>query len=120
MKPIGWRAWYRGGLVFDSKTTQWEDLPKVGVTCMCIFMDVIGPNGLHAREILTGKRRYFKAQGTLQEFYKGTLWQEKTILDTYDTTKECIKEGVWDDDESYARALAAASSAIYTDGDDLR
>lgn len=39
MDVVGWRAWYRGGRVYDSKTTAWADLPDDGVIQIYLFMD---------------------------------------------------------------------------------
>jgi len=37
-KVTGWRAWYAGGKVYDSKATAaWGDLPKVGMIGVCVY-----------------------------------------------------------------------------------
>ena len=39
MNVTGWRAWYVGGRVYDSKTTAWADLPDDGVIQIYLYMD---------------------------------------------------------------------------------
>jgi hypothetical protein len=33
----GWRIWYDDGRSFSSKDTEWENLPKDGVTHFCLY-----------------------------------------------------------------------------------
>jgi len=39
LRVMGWRAWYVGGRVYDSKTTAWADLPDDGVIQVYLYMD---------------------------------------------------------------------------------
>ena len=106
MKILGWKAWYTQNRVYSSTETTWENLPKKGVLFVVVFY------ATGSREILNGVRRYFQATGSSgNKFIKGSLWQQKTLLDTYETSDAEIKEGVWDDDETVARIAKEASEA---------
>lgn len=100
---VGWVAWYTDRRTFYSDAVSWRDLPKQGVLAVVTFFE----DG--TREIISGVRRYFRADGTEQEFYKGTLQAEGMLLKTYRCTKEDIKEGIWDDDATMYRVLKEAS-----------
>lgn len=112
MHIVGWKAWYTQNRVFSSDETDWRDLPKTGVLAVLVFFDERSSSGAYYKELLHGKRRYFRADGTAQEFIKGSLWNEKKLLDTYETTKEDIKEGIWDDDATVKKVLAEATAAV--------
>ena len=113
MKTIGWKAWYTQNRVYRSSIDSWEDLPKVGLLCVVVFLHKDGEDHDY-KEILNGNRRYFMAIGSSgNTFLKPSLWKEAKLLETYDTKPEWIKEGIWDDEETIERvnkeALASTS-----------
>jgi hypothetical protein len=109
MIVVGWKAWYTRYRVYSSDIHTWEELPKEGVLVVLIYFDEKDTAGDHYREIIKGRRRYFKAIGSANnEFYKGSLWNEAKILRTYDTKEEWIKEGIWDDDATMETVIAEA------------
>lgn len=120
MRPLGWRAWYTQGRVYDSRFDSWPELPKEGVLAIVVFFDTKDSAGEHYKEILNGRRRYFRSIGSSgAEFYKASLWTEKKITNTYAARPECVKEGIWDDDETMEAVLAEALAAKFDDGDRL-
>lgn len=66
---IGWRAWYDGRLVFDSKTTAWEDLPADGVVSIVLYEDSMTPAGHPTRQVMEGSSFYFRAPGAHDFIY---------------------------------------------------
>ena len=109
MVVVGWKAWDTQNRVYSSDVHSWEELPKEGALVVMVYFDELDSGGKHYREILKGRRRYFKAVGSSNnEFFKGTLWNEQKILRTYDTREDWVKEGVWDDDATMEAAIAEA------------
>ena len=101
MRVEEWKAWYTQNRVYRSSVDNWEDLPKEGILLLLIFFDERAAHGGRYKEIIHGNRRYFKSIGSSgSEFFKGSLWNEKKLLKTYDTKPEWIKEGIYDDDET--------------------
>lgn len=39
MKIVGWRIWYTGGRVFDSKLSNWQELPGDDVLFVMLYLD---------------------------------------------------------------------------------
>lgn len=112
MKVYAWRAWYTQDRVYRSSVDAWEDLPKEGILLLCIFFDEFSSRGIRYKEIIHGKRRYFKSIGSSgSEFYKGSLWREDKLLATYKTKPEWIKEGIYDDDETITFIIKEALEA---------
>ena len=111
MKIVGWKAWYTEGRVFHSNEKGWAALPGKGVLAVMVFFDEPKPDGYAKREILLGSRRYFRAQGTEQEFIKQSLHTEEWILKHYKTTPGDIKEGLWDDNATIRRVQEEANKA---------
>lgn len=117
MIVVGWKAWYTQNRVYSSSVHNWEELPKEGVLVVMVYFDEKASGGEHLREIIKGRRRYFKAVGSSNnEFFKGSLWNEDKILRTYDTHEDWIKEGIWDDDATMKAAIAEAMATEWVDG----
>ena len=114
MKVAGWKAWYTQNRVYRSSDDIWEDLPKEGILLLLVFFDEFSTTGIRYKEIIQGNRRYFKSIGSSgNEFYKGSLWNEKKLLKTYSTKTEWIKEGIYDDDATIQRITNEALEATH-------
>ncbi len=61
MEVLGWRAWYAGGTVYDSRSTTWANLPDDGALAFVIYFAGNIPGGVHSslRRIMTGTDYYF-------------------------------------------------------------
>lgn len=57
---IGFRVWYEGDRVFDSKTTVWEDLPDDGLIIVMLYENkrLKSGNG-HYRRVCSNKSFYW-------------------------------------------------------------
>lgn len=113
MKVVGWQAFYTQNREFSSEDMKWEDLPKEGVLTVIVFMDEFSGD-TRLKEVIQGRRRYFLATGSTGNiFIKGSLWDEKKISKTYNVAPTFIKEGIWDDDESYLNSIKKAAKAEF-------
>lgn len=98
MDMVAWKAWYRGGEIFCSPGTEWEDLPDEGVVGVAMRFD----NG-HYR-VMTGSDYYWM----VEILGKLTLCQglhEDKPAERYPGAS--IKVGVWTSDEEMQRVLQA-------------
>lgn len=86
----------------------WGDLPEEGVLLVMVYFDEKRPDGKPYRETLQGANRYFMATGTNDFFIKSSLKTEKWILKKYDSHKNYIKVGLYDDDETMKNIQAEA------------
>lgn len=46
---LGWRAWYADGTMYDSRETNWADLPPEGIQIVMIYEDKQFAPGRHYR-----------------------------------------------------------------------
>lgn len=111
MKVIGWRAWYADGSKYDSKTTNWRDLPDDGVLIIVLYFDDKRPDGKPLRRINSGVDWYFKARGL-----KGSIYGLNN--DTSEENKKrygedvLLKQGKWTDESIMYQAEKEATEAV--------
>lgn len=96
-KVIGWRAWYEGS-VFDSRTTQWEDLPADGVQYVVLYHE----DG--TRRVMSGNDYYWRWRSDFGMVY--AHGDERPSEERYpDAT---VLRGKWTSDENLKRIEAEA------------
>jgi hypothetical protein len=101
MEMIRWRAWYRGGGVFDSEETEWADLPDDGLLIVAILFNEYSRGGERYRRIMMGSDWCWlcelEGRWTLCE---GNETKEE-ILERYPDA--VLKRGAWTSDEELDR-----------------
>lgn len=118
MKVSGWRIWYIGGEIYDSKTTIWADLLKDNVLEIMLYFDTLTKEGFPLRRAISGADVYFKAgevYGSAKvEEYASVISKEKITL------AEAIQQvypgavvlyGRWTTDEEITQVDADAMKA---------
>ena len=59
---VGWKAWYAGEAVYDSRTTTWEELPNDGVVFIMLYMNTFNADGtVRHRRQMSSNDWYFRA-----------------------------------------------------------
>lgn len=106
---VGWRAWYTSDRVFDSESTQWADLPDVGVLCIRIYY-MTRPYG----RVMSGKTLYWlddrQTDGDIYAFDDTA----DARIDTELWDRGFVKEGRWTTDQEMAekeQAMMAENDA---------
>lgn len=117
MDVKGWRAWYSETLIYDSRTTNWVDLPDDGLLVVVVYLNTDeGSNtfrrGTKYRRTMSGHDHFFEAQGPLGPIYGSSNDSMDLITQRYGPSS--IKKGQWSDDETYSRIrdLALASEDL--------
>ncbi len=106
---IGWRAWYDGGLVFDSKTTAWENLSADGVVSIVLYEDTTTPAGDPTRRVMEGSSFYFRAPGARDFIYGHSEGPAAEIQSRYPGA--IVLLGKWVDGVTLERIQTAAMAA---------
>jgi hypothetical protein len=100
-KMTGWRVFYDGGRVYDSRTHSWARMPKDGVQIVVVYRD-------QGYRTIEGCDLYFKAGDVIG----GSVCP----FDTPETIKKrypgaSVKLGRWTSDEELTRLQAEAREA---------
>jgi hypothetical protein len=106
-RVVSWRAWYvteaHGLLRFDSRKTQWKDLPKVGALVFVLYYEGKGCR------IMSGRSLYWREQTS-----KGVIYacddMADAILPTGGKESPFVKLGKWTTDEIMTQASDEAQS----------
>jgi hypothetical protein len=95
---LGWRAFYDGGRVFDSRETEWKDMPYDGVQVIVAYLE-------RGERIISGHDYYFK----LGNLIGGNSDSLSTIRKRYPGAS--VKRGRWVSDEDHNRFEQEARKA---------
>lgn len=99
MRPVGWRAWYDNGVVYDSRTTQWRDLPTDGLQVVVLYMDEEHSPGRPYRQIIMGMDYVWPS---------GNDYTGKEGSQPAGVNPGILKRGRWMSDSAYADVVTAA------------
>lgn len=108
---VGWRAWFTGGLRFDSAAHSWGDLPDDGCLAIRLYFD----------EVLHGNRLSRTCSGS--DFYWRSVSAEGDIYAHSNDTREDIEarypgavicRGQWTSDAEIQRVNEEMNDATET------
>lgn len=114
MTPQGWRAWYAGGVVYDSLETSWFYLPSRGLQIVKIYYVEHTSAGRPYTKQWDGCDWYWMdADGQIHGVPSGPRWgvdQPKP-----DAPDELVKKGTAVSDEHFDHLTMLARAAVELD-----
>lgn len=107
MNPVAWRAWFKGGARYDSRSSRWREIPDEGCLLFVVYMgEKTKMGGYPYRKIVSGGDWYWMDEGGMIH-----------CSDTHDNMGQWVdppevdglKRGIWTTDEEMTDVQSEAT-----------